>query len=282
MILCVLIAVPMVWANTTRMDIFMAGDYIDDVVNIDLYPNHIPAYSNMIYGDVRQGIDDYGVIFSPEHKLGALGVWQNREVNSGFNIGYALNLYKFDIGISGSPMKDNYRYAFGIGRSYFGRRFDAALLIRDALLEEWIKLNIRCTGRRGDFVIVPKYTLDIQSEPDETNRHRIGIMLQRLILNEGFVYLIAEYDFTRGDYEYDYTHVYAGLELPISRHFALLLGAKETFADDFETATWLVNPGLSIRVREFTLDFHINQDRLYDKDQTWVQSFGLDLDFSGL
>ena len=51
------------------------------------------------------------------------------------------------------------------------------------------------------------------------------------------------------------------------------------FIDGFESPEWFVEPGISIRIREFTLDFHLNQERLYDKDVTLFNSFGLELNF---
>lgn len=268
-----------VWANQTRMGIFMAGDYIDDLVNIDIYPHRIAAYENNLYGDVTAGSGDYGIILTPDIKYGALACWQNAVPDNGFNIGYGINLRKFDIGISGSPVKDLSRFGIGVGRTYFDKRFDLSFLMSDAINEEWYKFNLRLSKRKGDFVIVPKYTLNHAKVPYEYNRHRIGIMLQRLILNEGFVYFIAEYDFSRGDIENDYTHIYAGLELPVTKTIVLLFGIKENFINGFESPEWQIEPGISIRIREFSFDFHLNEERLFDKEVTLFESFGLDLNF---
>lgn len=272
-------AVNLAWANQTRMGIFMAGDYIDDLVNIDIYPHQIAAYENNLYGDITAESGNYGIILTPDIKYGALACWQNAVPDNGFNIGYGINLRKFNIGISGSPIKDHIRFGISIGRTYFSKRFDISFLVSDAINGEWYKFNLRLSKRKGDFMIVPKYTFDHVQEPYEYNRHRIGLMLQRLILNEGFVYFIAEYDFSRGDIENDYTHIYAGLELPMTKKIALLFGIKENFINGFESPEWQIEPGISIRIREFSLDFHLNGEGLFDEEVTLFESFGLDLNF---
>jgi hypothetical protein len=270
-------------ANQTRMGTLMTGDYVDDMVNIDLYPNHILAYHDNLYGDITARTDtnriSYGIVMTPNIKYGAFACWQNGQQNQTFNIGYAVEVLKFDIGISGSPVKDNYRYGIGIGRTFFDRRFDLAFVLNDRVNNDSYVLNLRLTSRKGDFVIVPKYSLEVLMEPVEYNKHTLGIMVQRLILNEGFVYFLAEYDFTRGDIQNDFTHLYAGFELPLNRRFGLLLGVKETFTDGFDAPEWQIEPGIGIRIREFTFDFHLNYERLFDKDVSFFKSFGIDLNF---
>ncbi len=278
---CFFIVVNPVWSSQTRMATFMAGDYIDDITNIGIYPHHIIMYENNLYGDITEEFEDCGLIIAPERKYGAFACWQNNVSGNGFNFGYAINLHNFDIGISGSPVKDSRRFGIGIGRKFFRRRFDLSFLLGDDTNEEWYKFNLRCAGRRGDFIIVPKYALDRIRKPYDHTKHRIGVMLQRLILNEGFVYFIAEYDFSRGDIEYDYTHIYGGLELPLTRRIILRCGVKESFTEGFESPQWQIEPGFSIRIREFSLDFHINKDTLFEDDFTFFifNSFGLDLNF---
>lgn len=266
-------------ADQTRMDVLMAGDYIDDIVNIGVYPHQLVMYQNNIYGDIKSGIDDYGVVMAPVPKFGAFGIWQDPVENRGFNLGYAISLKKFEIGICGSPAENQTTFGIGIGRVFFNRRFDISFLVHDATNEEWFTFNARLAKRKGDYIIMPRYSVTSWSEPFEYYRHRIGLMMQRLIFNEGFVFLIAEYDFSRGDFENDYTHIHAGFDLPISRKVALLLGIKENFVDGIESPEWSVEPGISIRIREFTLDFHLNQERLFDKDVTIFNSVGLELNF---
>lgn len=266
-------------ATQTRMDALMAGDYIDDIVNIGVYPHQLIQYQNNIYGDVKNGIDDYGLIMSLVPKFGAFGVWQNPVQDRGFNIGYAVSLKKFEIGISGSPGENQTVFGIGIGRLFFDQRFDASLLFNETNAGEWFTFNLRLAKRKGDYIMMPRYSVDSWNEPYEYYRHRIGLMLQRVIFNDGFVFFIAEYDLSRGDIENDNTHIHVGLDLPISRKIALLLGVKENFVDGFESPEWFVEPGISIRIREFTLDFHLNQERLYNKDVTLFNSFGLELNF---
>jgi len=261
------------------METFMAGDYIDDIVNIAVYPHHIAMYQNNLYGDITRGVEDYGIIIAPDIKYGAFACWQKGIYLGGFNLGYAINFRKFDIGIFASPVEDHLQYGFGIGRTFFDRRFDLSFLVSDALNDEWYQFNFRCTGRKGDYIIVPKYVLKQVREPYEYTRHRFGVMLQRRILNEGFVYFIAEYDFRQGDISIDFTNIYAGLELALSRVVMLRLGVFEQFDDGFETPVWQIEPGIGLRIREFNLDFHLNQDRLFDKEVTLFNSFGLDLNF---
>ncbi|UCC12882.1 MAG: hypothetical protein JSW02_04995, partial [candidate division WOR-3 bacterium] len=237
---CMIAPIALGWASITRTEILMAGSYIDDIVYIDQYPHLLLAYANFLYGDIKQELSGYGFIVSPEREYGAIGCWQNVQVGQGFNIAYAIKLMNFDIGISGSPVTDHYRIGIGIGRAFFSRRIDVSFLATDAIDEESIDLDARIAGRRGDFILMPKYTLTVMQEPSEYNRHRLVIMLQRLILNDGFVYFIAEYDFTRGDIANDLTHVHAGLDLPLNRTFGVLFGVKETFIDGFETPEWQV------------------------------------------
>ncbi len=259
----------------------MAGDYIDDLINIDLYPHQIVMYANNLYGDIERQIEDYGIIITPDKKYGAIACWQNVRSNSGFNIGYGVNLFDFNIGISGSPVEDHQRFGIGIGRTFFDKRFDISFLLSNETFDEWYKFNVRLSGRKGDFLIVPKYGLDHVQEPFDYSRHRIGIMLQRLVFKDGFVYFIGEYDFSRGDIEYDYTNVYAGLEMPINKRIALRGGVIEQFTNGFESPTWEIESGFSVRVKEFTLDFHLNKERLFSEYFTLFifNSFGLDLNF---
>ena len=257
----------------------MAGDYIDDIININVYPHQLLQYQNSIYGDIKDGIDDYGLIMSPVPKFGGFGVWQNPVQNRGFYIGYAVSLKKFEIGICGSPGDDQTVFGIGIGRLFFDRRFDVSLFFNETSNEEWFTFNVKLAKRKGDYIITPRYSADSWSEPYDYYRHRIGLMLQRMVFNDGFIFFIAEYDLSRGDIENDNTHIHAGLDLPISRRIALLLGVKENFVDGFDSPEWFVEPGISIRIRDFTLDFHINQERLYDKDVTLFNSFGLELNF---
>ena len=280
-ILFLSVVVNVVQASQTRMTTLMARDYIDDITNIGVYPQHIVIYENNLYGDITRQVDHFGIIISPKKKYGAVACWQNNESGNGFNVGYAINLHRFDIGISGSPVEDNGGFGIGIGRRFFDRRFDLSFLLRDGTNEEWYKVNLRLAGRRGDYVIVPKYSLDGYSKPYDYSRHRIGIMLQRLVLNEGFVFCIAEYDFSRGDIDNDYTRVYGGFELPLNRKIVLRSGAQETFTEGFESPEWQIECGFSVRIREFSLDFHINTDRLFEDDFTLFvfRSFGLDLNF---
>jgi hypothetical protein len=276
---CLMIPAAFGWASLTRTDILMAGDFIDDIVYIDQYPHMLIGYANVLYGDIKQELSGYGFIVSPERKYGALGCWQNIGAGKGFNIGYAVRLMNFDIGISGSPVTDHYRLGIGIGRAFFSRRIDVSFLATDALEEESIDFTVRLTSRRGDFILMPKYALTVKQEPLESDRHRLGMMVQRLILNDGFVYFIAEYDFSRGDITSDLTHVHAGLDLPLNRTFGLLFGVKETFIDGFGTPEWQIATGISVFIREFAFAFHINHDRFFDKDEPLLHSFGFNLDF---
>jgi hypothetical protein len=276
---CVLAPTTFGWANHTRTDILMAGDYLDDIVYIDRYPHMLRGYANVLYGDIKQELSGYGFVLSPERKYGAIGCWQAIGADSRFNIGYAVQLMNFDIGISGSPVTDHYRIGFGIGRSFFSRRIDLSVLATDGIDEQSVDFNVRIAGRRGDFIIMPKYALTAMQEPFEYDQHKLGLMIQRLILNDGFVYFIAEYDFARGDLAHDLTHVYVGLDLPLNRTFGLLVGVKETFTDGFDAPEWRIATGFSVFIREFAFAFHINHDRFFDKDEPILNSFGLNLDF---
>ncbi|UCG93086.1 MAG: hypothetical protein JSV97_05115 [candidate division WOR-3 bacterium] len=276
---CIFAVMSVAWANETRMATLMAGDYIDDIVNIAVYPHHIVMYQNNLYGDITSELEDYGIVIAPDIKYGAVAFWQKGVSSGGFNLGYAIKFRKFDIGILFSPVENHLQYGFGIGRTFFNRHFDLSFIVNDATNDEWYQFNFSGRQRRGDYVIMPKYALNHIRAPFEYTRHNFGLMLQRLILNEGFVYFIAEYELQRGDISTDYTNFYAGLELPLTRIVVLRLGVHEQFIDGFERSDTRIEPGIGLRIREFNLDFHLNQDRLFDKEVTFFNSFGLDLNF---
>lgn len=279
-ILFMLLGTTGLWANQTRLDVLMTDDLIDDIVLINQYPNHIFTYANALYGDLAGDITDYGITITPDRKFGALAFWQNAVDTHGFNIGYALNIFRFDVGVSVSPVTDHYRYGFGIGRTYFSRRFDLSMVITDEIDAQWYDIAFRCSRQRGDFIIVPRYALRYAEEPDEMQNHRIALMVQRLVLSEGFVYLAGEYEFERGDIEdIDLTHFYAGLELPIFKKMTLLLGARETFVNGFESPTWSIQPGVSLRLRDFRVNLHLNKEWFFEDDVNILHSIGLDLNF---
>ncbi len=274
-----LLATQIASANHTRMSTLMAGDYIDDIIHIDIYPHHLFAYANNLYLDIGTETKDFGAIVTPNEKYGVLGIWQNPVAEHGFNIGYAVNLYEFDIGISFSPNRDNQRFGIGIGRDFFDQRIDVSFLTIDGIAEDQHTFRARFSRRMGDFNIIPRYAVEYVSDPVDLKKHRLGMMIQRMILNEGFVYVGAEYYFVRGDVELDSTHIYAGVELRLNRYLVLRCGAAEHFEEGFDNATWQVEPGLGLRIRDFSLDFHLNEERLFDKEQTFFKSFGLDFYF---
>ncbi len=267
-------------ANETRMATLMAGPYIDDIINIGIYPQHIMFYQNSLYGDITSTTEDYGFIITPDAKYGALAFWESPSNAGGFDIGYAVKLANFDFGLFGSPIENHKQIGFGIGRTFFTRRIDLSFIYRQIVNDDNWKLNLRLLKRKGDFAIIPMYQLQLLDGAfiDYSN-HAIGLIVQRFVLNEGFVFCGAEYDMTRGDLEADQTIVHTGFELPLSRILILRLGVKEEFANGFDPGTWQVEPGISIRIREFNLDFHLNKERLYDKELTFFKSFGIELDF---
>jgi len=279
LIVIALLCVNAALANHTRMSTLMAGDFIDDIVYTDIYPHRLLNYRNNLYLDIGTGFADFGIIGTPHEKYGVIGVWQNPVTEHGFNVGYALNLYKFDIGISFSPVKDNLRFGFGIGRDIFNQHVDISFLTFDGAAEKMHSIRARYAIRMGDFNIVPKYAFDYVMDPSEFQNHRFGLLVQRIILNEGFVYFGAEYDIARGDLEIDSTHVHAGVELKLNRYLVLRCGVAEHFVNGFEDPQWQIEPGIGLRIRDFSLDFHLNKDRLFDKEQTLIKSFGLDFFF---
>jgi hypothetical protein len=266
-------------ANHTRMSTLMAGDFLDDIVYTDVYPHRLLNYRNNLYLDISSGPVDFGVMGTPNEKYGVIGIWQNPVTGYGFNVGYALNLYKFDVGISFSPVKDNLRFGFGIGRDIFNQHVDISFLTFDGASEKMHCIRARYAIRTGDFNIIPKYAFNYVMDPSEFQNHRFGLMVQRIILNEGFVYFGAEYDIARGDIELDSTHVHAGVELKLNRFLVFRCGVAEHLINGFEDPQWYVEPGIGLRIRDFSLDFHLNKDRLFDKEQTFFKSFGLDFFF---
>src|SRR4030043_228099 len=193
----------MILANWTRTNILMGSEYLDDPVNIAKYPNQIAIYGNHLFGDIHSSNEDFGLIYKPKHNIGALGVWQPPEISRGFSIGYGVNLFRFDVGASVSPVHDNLRYGFGIGRSYFSRRFDLSFLTQNGLDDDWYQFNLRISKKHSDFVVLYRYALNYVVAPNEYQHHTTGIMIQRMVLNDGFVYLTGEYSFARGDIESD-------------------------------------------------------------------------------
>lgn len=269
----------LVWANHTRMSALMAGDYIDDIIYTDIYPQRLLTYENTLFLDIRSGPEDFGIVATPDPKYGVIACWQNPVADYGFNFGYAINVFNFDVGVSLSPIKDNTRFGLGLGRTFFDQHIDVSFLTFDGVTDKWHRFTARYVRRISDYNIIPKYSFDYVFEPFDYGKHRIGVMLQRLILNEGFVFLGAEYDFSRGDNEHDSTHIHAGVELKLTRLFVLRCGVAEHFDENFENAEWQVEPGIGLRIRDFSIDFHLNKDRFFDKEQTFFKSIGLDFDF---
>ncbi|KPK72051.1 hypothetical protein AMJ87_05825 [candidate division WOR_3 bacterium SM23_60] len=280
LVLCSLVGAA--WASHTRMDILMARDYLDDITNINVYPHHIVLYQNMLYGDITARLENYGVVITPDTKYGAFAVWQEPEVDQNFNIGYGIQLKRFDLGIHASPVKDHRRIGVGFGRTFFKRRFDVSFSYGEDEDIEHSEFNVRLRNRRGDFVIIPRYRGNYILEPLEYYRHRFGVLVQRLVFNDGFVFLGAEYDFTRGDIENEFTNIYAGLEMPLSRRIVFLLGFYERITEDFDALAWHLEPGFRIRIKEFAFDFHLDTDTLFEDDEFTLsifKSFGIELNF---
>jgi len=275
-VFCLFIITGIARANSVRMKTLTVGDYIDDVINIRVYPHQILIYQNTIYGDIERDDEDFGIIVAPQEKFGSFACWHTDR----FNLGYARSLFKFDIGGFGSPIKDHLQFGFGIGRAFFTRRLDFSFISNGEANKEWYQLNLRFSRRKGDFVIVPKYTLtNYFDQPPEYVNHRIGFLLQRLILNEGFVYIAPEYQINEGDIRDDFSYFYAGLELPLNKTFVLRFGSMEKLSEEFELMEMNVEPGIGLRIREFNIDFHLNKKRLADEDAPLIDAFGVDLNF---
>jgi hypothetical protein len=274
-----LVGANLVWANHTRISTLMAGDYIDDIVHIDIYPQWLLTYENTLFLDIRSGPEDFGIVATPNSKYGVIGCWQNPVSDHGFNLGYAINVFNFNVGVGLSPTKDNTRFGVGFGRDFFDQHIDASFLTFDGIQDKWHRFTARYVRRISDYNIIPRYSFDYVFEPYDYGIHKIGVMLHRLILNEGFVFLGAEYRFSRGDIEYDSTRINAGVELKLSRLLVLRCGVAEKFDGSFENAQWQIEPGIGLRVRDFNIDVHLNKDRFFDKEQTIFKSLGLDFNF---
>lgn len=270
------IIISTIWANQTRMNNLMMGDYIDDAVNIGIYPQHINIFPNTFYGDIISSTTDFGMVMMPIEKYGGIAVWQHKN----FHIGYGIMVRKFELGIMGCPVKDHNRFGMGIGYATFNSRIDISGIINNETnLNEGFNINLRILWRKSEYILIPRYSVNIQSERYDYQSHNIGLALQKLILNDGFVILGAEYLLEQGDIEADFAYCFAGFELPLNKTFILRMGAREKFNEDFVPVEWQVEPGIGLRIREFNLDFHLNQDRLFDKNLTFFKSFGLDLNF---
>lgn len=271
-----LIIISPIWANQTRMNTLMIGDYIDDVVNIGIYPQHINIYPNTFYGDIFSSTTDFGMVMMPLEKYGGIAIWQRKD----FYIGYGITVRKLELGIIGSPVKDHNRFGLGIGYTTFNSRIDiSGIISNETNLNEGFNINLRILKRKSEYILIPRYTVNIQSEPYDYQSHNIGLALQRLILSDGFVVLGAELLLQKGDIEPDLAYCFAGFELPLNKTFCLRMGAREKFNKDFVPVDWQVEPGIGLYIREFNLDFHLNQERLFNKDLTFISSFGLDLNF---
>jgi hypothetical protein len=279
-IIC-LFTVTLAHANATRIATFMIQDLIDDPVNIAAFPNQISLFPNYLWGDISRTVpEDFGIILSPSDKFGAFSVGQtNRPITQGFNIGYGRQIINFDIGISGMYLTDYKHFGVGIGRTFFSKRFDLAFLMNDETDNQWWRINEHMLIRKGDFILAERYSFIKNHLPYSYDQHLITPFIQRLILNEGFVYLAAQFVIQKGDIENDYTDVYAGVELPLNRTFILRLGVVENFNDDFVPIGYQIQPGLGLKIREFGIDFLLNKGRLSDHNDPLVNSVGLDLNF---
>jgi|UniRef100_A0A7C4TGL6 hypothetical protein len=266
----------LVYGNWTRMNTLLVGDYVDDPVNVGIYPQHLNVFPNIFYGDIFATKTDYAILIRPIEKYGGIGIWQDKN----FNIGYGIGVKKIEFGIFGSPVKDHNRLGIGIGYSNFDTRIDFSGIINDEKnVNEGYDFHLRFLKRKAEYVLIPRYALNIQNKPYDYQSHTLGFALQRLILNEGFVILGMEYLLREGDIDVDRAYCFAGFELPLNKTSCLRMGAREEFDEDFTIIAYQIQPGICLKIREFNLDFHLNQSRLFDKDLTFVSSFGLDLNF---
>lgn len=263
------------------MQTLMVPDLIDDPANITVFPHHINQYVNCLWGDIKRTTDeDFGLILAPASRLGALAVWQQSgNLTPGFNFGYGRGFYRFDLGLAGMTMNDHKHFSIGVGRVFFSKRIDLSFQYNDDLTMKWYRINQRTSVRRGDYVLAYRYAYWQHREPLDYLNHKIALLIQRLVLSEGFVYAAAEYNINRGAYENDYLDLYAGVEMPLSRVFLLRLGMKESLNADWEPISFSFEPGLGVRIRDFKLDFQFNKNRLQDKEETLVNSFGVELNF---
>jgi hypothetical protein len=279
-IIC-LFTVTLAHGNATRTATFMIRDLIDDPLNIAAFPNQIPLFSNCLWGDIsRTDPEDYGIIIKPGDAIGAFTIWQSQDAPvNGFNLGYGRQLFNFDFGISGMYLEDYRHFGVGIGRTFFSKRFDLSFLMNDNAADQWFKINEHALIRRGDFILEERYSYSQIDGPLEYSEHVITPFIQRLILNEGFVYLAADFVIETGDVDQHFTNAYAGFELPLNRTFILRLGVMETFDEDFIPMNYQIQPGIGMKIREFGIDFLFNKARLSDHDSPLLNSVGLDLNF---
>lgn len=264
------------WANQTRMNTLLAGDFIDDPVNIAVFPQHIALFQNTLYGDITGSLDDFGIIVAVKPQLGGLAVWEKDNLN----VGYGTTVRRFDIGLHASPVKDDTRFGVGLGRAFFASRCDLSFLMSTADQNKNFAINLRCLKRKMDFIIVDRYAYSNYKEPLEFQTHYFGLMLQRLVLSEGFAFLAADYLYNTSSSP-DIVKVYSGFELPLSSLVYLRLGCRDAFTIDegLNAGNLEVEPGIALHIRDFSLDFHLNRDRFFDKNLTLVKSFGADLNF---
>ncbi len=277
--LVLVVGANLLWANHTRMSTLMAGDYIDDIIYTDIYPQRLLKYANQLFLDIRSGPEDFGIIATPNPKYGVIACWQNPVSSHGFNVGYAVNLFNFDVGLSLSPANDNMGFGIGVGRIFFDQHLDVSFRTFDGVADKWSRFTIRYARRISDYNIVPRYSFAYTFQPLEYGTHTIGAMVQRLIMNEGFVFLGVEYINSYDQVEYDSIRIRTGVEMKLSRLFVLRCGVSQNFDGSFENSAWQVEPGIGLRIRDFSIDVHLNKDRLFDKEETIVKSFGLDFNF---
>lgn len=259
----------------------MVRDLIDDPLNIAAFPNQLSLFPNCLWGDVsRFDPEDYGIILTPSDAIGSFAIWQSPEAPvEGFNIGYGRQLFNFDVGFSGMYLTDYKHFGVGIGRTFFSKRFDLAFLMNDDTGNQWYKINEHALIRKGDFILAERYSFSQIQGPPDYNEHVITPFIQRLILNEGFVYLAADFVIETGDLDNNYTNAYAGFELPLNRTFILRMGVMESFDEDFIPMGYQVRPGIGMKIREFGIDLQINKDRLIIRDRPLFTSVGIDLNF---
>lgn len=261
-----------IWANWTRMNTLMLGDYIDDPVNIDIYPQHIAVFENYFYGDILPKIPAYGLIFTPIPKHGGIGFWNHC---SNFNLGYANTIKKIDFGIMGSVVKDLNRLGLGLGYSSFNRRIDLSIITD---INKGFGINLRLIQRKSEFILVSRYSFH---EEYDYQGHKIGVVLQRLILNDGFVFGGGEYILQNDETPAEWVYCYAGFELPLNRTFYLRMGVREIFDEDFIPRALSINPGIGLGIRDIDIDFHLDQGLIFDGKLPFFTTFGVNVNFGG-
>lgn len=268
-------------ANETRIGTLQSSYYIDDVSLVNNIISLMPNYSNQLYGDLAGKSTDGGIFLSRNPRCGTFGVTMDDHIM----LGYGRTVRNLDVALGFKPSGQYWMGSVGIGRSFFTRRIDLAsnIKLNQDTDEHILEFILRLKGKKNDWTFVPAYSLAIvngAAADPEFMTHRIGLSLQRSLLEDGLVYVIGHYDKMTGDLDQGEIAVTGGVEMRLGQVFGFRCGVSQAVDDKLETYQPVVfTPGLRATFGDFDFDFFVNRAWPFQDDEKLLVGAGVDFKF---